>query len=296
MRLPRPLFALSLILLGLAATGAASALARPAAEPEECADPGEGWIWCDDFEEDRLESYFEYASARGRFVRAEGVGFDGSFGMRARFGAGQVSAGALHLAFGRTPSEYFRPVDEGTEQYREIHWRVYVRNQPGWRGGGGVKLSRATSFVSPKWAQAMIAHVWSGESGTRNMNVLVVEPASGTGPDGRVRTTKYNDFRRLRWLGPRRGETPIFDAAHVGRWYCVEARVRLNDPGAANGIQELWIDGRLEAQRTGLDFVGRYTGYGINAVLLENYWNKGSPAEQERYFDRFVVSTKRIGC
>ena len=31
--------------------------------------------------------------------------------MRAHFAAGQVSAGALRLAFGKTPSSYFRAVD-----------------------------------------------------------------------------------------------------------------------------------------------------------------------------------------
>jgi len=45
-----------------------------------------------------------------------------------------------------------------------------------------------------------------------------------------------------------------------------------------------------------LNFVDSYTDYGINAIFIENYWNSGSPKEQQRYFDNFVVSTKRIGC
>src|SRR5690606_16146937 len=39
-----------------------------------------------------------------------------------------------------------------------------------------------------------------------------------------------------------------------------------------------------------------YSAYGINALLLENYWNNGSPRQQERYFDNLVVSTQRVGC
>lgn len=70
-------------------------------------------------------------------------------GMRAHFAAGQVNAGSLHLAFGRTPSSYIRPVDAGTTNYREIYWRVYLRDQAGWQGGGGDKLSRAQSLASP---------------------------------------------------------------------------------------------------------------------------------------------------
>jgi hypothetical protein len=30
-------------------------------------------------------------------------------------------------------------------------------------------------------------------------------------------------------------------------------------------------------------------------IMLENYWNSGSPVKQERYFDNFVISTNRIG-
>lgn len=259
----------------------------------ECSQPQSAWIWCDDFDQDRLGRYFEYDSRGDRFVRASGVGIGGSGAMRARFNAGDVNAGSLKLAFGKTPNSYFRPVDSGTANYREVYWRFYLRNQPGWTGGGGEKLARAIIFAGSNWSEALIAHVWSGGSGG---NYLVLDPASGTDAQGNVRTTKYNDFANLRWLGARTGTTPIFDAAHVGQWYCIETRVRVNDPGQSNGVFELWIDGNLEARVTNLNWVGSYTAYGINALFLENYWNDGSPRQQERYFDNLVVSTQRIGC
>jgi hypothetical protein len=65
----------------------------------------------------------------------------------------------------------------------------------------------------------------------------------------------------------------------------------------SNGVFELWIDDWLEARRDHLAWLGRaQQAYGINTVFLENYWNAGSPASQSRYFDNFVVSTRRIGC
>ncbi len=266
----------------------------PVALSKECDAPRAEWIWCDDFETDRLSAYFEYDDAGGGFARAAGVGVEGSTGMRVRFAAGQVGAGSLHLAMGKTPDPYFRPVDAGTAVYREIYWRVYVKNQSGWVGGGGDKLSRATVFVSGNWSQAMIAHVWSGSP--PDEDYLVIDPASGTDEQGTVRTTRYNDFPNLRWLGLARTATPIFDDAHVGRWHCVEAHVRLNDPGRSNGVFELWIDGSLEARRDSLNWIGSYGDYGINAVFFENYWNAGSPVDQERYFDNIVVGTAPIGC
>ena len=259
----------------------------------ECASAEPEWIWCDDFEQNRLSSYFEYSEKSGSFVRSSDVGAEGSYGMRVRFALGQVDAGNLKLAFGRTPSTYFRAVDAGTANYREVYWRMYVRNEPAWVGGGGRKLSRATVLATSNWAQAMIAHVWSG---TTDPTVLTLDPASGTDESGNLVTTQYNDFDNLRWLGIVRGTTPLFGLTEVGKWHCVEARVRLNDAGQSNGVFEMWVDGALDARKTGLNWLGAYDAYGINAVFFENYWNEGSPATQERYFDNLVVSTRPIGC
>jgi hypothetical protein len=108
-----------------------------------------------------------------------------------------------------------------------------------------------------------------------------VDPASGTDAAGN---------------GAERGRTPLVSAALRTTWHCVAARVRLNDPGLSNGVFELWVDGSLDAGRSGLSWVGSFGAYGMNAVMLENYWNAGSPVMQERYLDNFVVSTSRIGC
>jgi len=250
-------------------------------------------IFADDFEQDRTASYFEVDDADGSFVRVPGVGLDGSWGMRARWTAGQVSAGSLKLAFGRTPDRYFRPVDAGTARYRELYWRLFVRNQPGWVGGGGHKLARAIVFATPGWAEAAIGHLWSGST---DQTRLVLDPASGTDAAGALRTTSYNDFPNLRWLGAGASRTPLFDAAHVGQWHCVEARMELDDAGASNGSFTLWIDGAREVELTGLDWLAGYDDYGINALFVENYWNDGSPAAQERYLDELVVSRAPIGC
>jgi hypothetical protein len=266
-------------------------------EAAECAAPKPEWIWCDDFEKDRLGSYFEYRAHDGDFVRVPGVGYGGSIGMRARFSrAGQVQGGFLHLAMGKAPSSDFRPVDAGTAIYREIYWRHFVKLQLGWVGGGGNKLSRAQAIVNRDWAQAMVAHVWSGVLPDKEAYHLGIVPATTTDESGRVLGTEYNDFPHFRWLGAEWTRTPIFDQTHVGKWYCVEAHAKLNEPGRSNGLFELWINGTLDARIERLNWQGAYTDYGINTVFLENYWNTGSPVPQERYFDNLVVSTQHIGC
>jgi hypothetical protein len=250
---------------------------------------------------DRIGRYFEHDARSGSFARAAAVGRNGSSGMRARWRPGQVNAGALHLAFGRVPAAYFRTVDAGARDYREIHWRLWVRHSLGWSGGGAGKLTRAIVFGSSGWATAVKALVWSGRHADPpgshpDQHFLVMEPTSGTSAAGKLLTTAYSDGTHVRWLGSTRGVIPLFAPDRVEGWHCVEVRVRLNTPGRSDGAFEVWVDGALDAGRADLGWVGTYGDYGINAIFLENYWNAGAPAAQERYLDDFVVSTERIGC
>ena len=260
----------------------------------ECATPQAAWIFCDDFEQNRLSSYYEYDNSSGGFVRNAAAGVGGSTGMRASWTqAGQVAAGHLSLAFGRTPDPYFKAVDAGTANYREIYWRFYVRPQVGWQGGSNWKLTRVMVFATSNWAEAMVAYV----SGHFTDPQIDLDALSGTDAAGNLQTTKYNDFNNERELGQVNGTTPIFGPSGGGQWYCVEAHTRLNDAGQSNGVHEFWVNGNLEARETGLNFVGSYSAYGINALnVLENYSNNGVPQAQYRDFDNVVVSTQRIGC
>lgn len=109
-------------------------------------------------------------------------------------------------------------------------------------------------------------------------------------------TTKYNDFANFKWLGNSpSGSAPVHSTEESGRWICVEARLKLNTPGKKDGLASLWVDGLLDAERSEMDFRETYEAHGINAVMLEAYWNEGSPVDQYRWYDDFVVSTRPIG-
>jgi len=252
------------------------------------------WIFCDDFEDQGPlvadGRYFEHDDNAGDFVAVEGVGFGESRAMQVSFQAGEVGAGSLELGFGRNPNAYMNKGIRPNEDFREIWYRMYLKNQAGWTGDPA-KLSRATSFSSADdWSQAMIAHLW----GDGNEHLLV-DPVSCV-ENGQVVCQGYNDFANMSWLGNQSGVSAIFSTAESGQWRCIEAHVRLDDPGLSNGVHEFWIDGQLEASREGLTFVGDYADHGINAVFFENYWNDGSSQDQQRWFDNIVVSTAPIGC
>ncbi len=238
-------------------------------------------IWYDDFDGPEKA----YTESQGRLDERQAFGGQGR-SMLSLYEKGSRGTGNRKVFFGDSPTG--KVVRKG-QSFDDIYWRIYVKQQYGWTGGGPAKLSRATSIVSSNWAQAMIAHVWSsGEA-------LTLDPATGIRGD-QVVTTRYNDFPNLRWLGNKpTSQFKLHSTQESGRWVCVEARAKLNTPGKKDGLNQLWIDGRLEAERKNLDWRGDYTGHGINAVFLESYWNDGSPVTQSRWIDNFVISTKPIG-
>ena len=242
-----------------------------------------------------MASYYEYDNAGGKFARVASVGRNGSYGMRAQFAAGAVSVGSLHLAFGKTPGSYWKPVDAGTALYRDLYWRFWFKNQSGWlETTDNEKLTRGLVFAGTNFQEAAFAHVWSGTGTSANYEIL--DPASGTDAAGNLLTTQYNDFANMRWLGAVQGTTPVLSTALSGAWECIEVHAQLNDAGQSNGIFEYWLNGGLEARKTNMNWVGSYSAFAWNAVFIENYVNLGAAQTQERYLDDFVVSTQRIGC
>jgi len=277
---------LSLLLLSPAWAAAAESPEVPRIDyvvpsPRQPQENDSATIWYDDFNGPPKA----YTESGGDLDDKTALGGEGK-SMRCLYEKGQQGKGNRKVFFGDSPTG--KVVRKG-ETFTDVYWRIYVRHQYGWTGGGPAKMSRATSIVSSKWNQAMIAHVWSsGEA-------LTLDPAGGV-RGSEVVTTKYNDFDRLHWLGNKPASTfLIHSTAEAGWWVCVESRAKLNAPGAKDGLNQLWLDGRLEAERKSLDWRGSYAGHGINAVFLEAYWNQGSPVTQTRWYDNFVISAQPIG-
>jgi len=195
-------------------------------------------IWYDDFNGPEKE----YGEAEGKLDPAESFGGAGR-SLACRYAKGEQGRGNRRLFFGDCPAGGKNVVRKG-ERFDEVYWRVYVKHQAGWTGGGEAKLSRATSLVAPDWNQAMIAHVWS--SGLS----LTLDPATGVAGE-QIVTHGYNDFAHLHWLGNKPAASfPFSSPAESDWWICVESYAKLNTPGQKDGINRLWIDGRLETERT----------------------------------------------
>ncbi len=289
----------SLIVASLFLAGSVRAAAprTPRIDTVELLDD-QGWndnpnvVWYDDFSAPGplTDRYLEAGTDNGDFVPIEyqSLGNAGK-SLRTRFQAGEVGAGGIKKTFGRNPMDYRGLGVRKNEDFREIYWRHYIKHEDGWTGNPA-KLSRASVFAGNNWSQAMVAHVWGG-----HQDNLAIDSVRGVNADSNVVTTKYNDFENYSWLGLKQGSTQLFETDESGRWVSIEARVKLNSPGQSDGVFTLWIDGQLELTHDKLNWVYSYDDFGINAVFLENFWNSGSPVEQERYFDDFVISTSPIG-
>ena len=125
-------------------------------------------IWFDDFDHDTWQE--SYAEKGGDLTDQMRLGSTGN-AFHMHYPKGYRGKGGCKLFFGDSPAYPAKALRRG-ETFEDIYWRIYVKHQAAWQGGGPAKLSRATSIAGPKWSQAMIAHVWSsGES-------LTLDPAS----------------------------------------------------------------------------------------------------------------------
>lgn len=92
----------------------------------------------------------------------------------------------------------------------------------------------------------------------------------------------------------------------VGKWYCVERRMKLNsvdpdepDPAVADGVEELWIDGELAISKEDVRF-RRVPHLRISFFSLETYYH-GLPGQYDRAnpikvcFDNLVIAKRYIG-
>lgn len=270
---------------------AALATTAHAAQPLECTNWQQAhpqWLWCDDFESDSSleQNYYDVNRVGGKFGVVGDTAYGGTKALRNGYVKGVEGAGWLKLSIGKTPVSPKRYLDRNFE---DVYWRFYMKTAPNWVGQGW-KVTRATIFASSSWSQAAIGHLWSD-----NKLGLALDPVSGVS-GSTVVTTGWNDFPNMKWIGAAAGPVQVYAPENRDKWYCIEVRMKLNTPGKADGEFTYWLDGQQQAQRTGLNFRGNYTAYGINTIMLEGWINNGSPQDQNRYFDNFVVSTAKIGC
>ena len=79
-------------------------------------------------------------------------------------------------------------------------------------------------------------------------------------------------------------------AVRLGQWDRLKLRVRLNTPGASNGIVQMWVNDQLVADHANVNVRGD-TSYGINKLNLSTFATDASPASAVQRHDELVLGT-----
>ena len=78
-------------------------------------------------------------------------------------------------------------------------------------------------------------------------HIMMVKSRARSYRDFPLRLSDFGHLHRNELSGTLSGLTRIRgfrqDDAHVGRWICIESHVRLNQPGSADGVFRVWVDG-----------------------------------------------------
>lgn len=211
-----------------------------------------------------------------------------------------IPTGAHHGANGHWHFD-----DPSIGEPEEVYWRYWIRFpedfsiQPPYRGklpgpantyGYNCFGGRVSTEAAPCWsARMMFTRDYVDESGSYQ-----------DGPDDQTLVGFYT--YHLDGPGHRGDILPWDDEVALldhGRWYCVEGRLRLNTPGANDGVLEGWINGSDAFSRS--DFAWRR---GTEAFLdVDSFWFNvyyggagSSPGDNEVHFDSFAFGAERLGC
>ena len=228
------------------------------------------WIFCDDFEtEQNLNVNYDDVSTNGMFVSTNDA-FRGTYCLEQHYTAGQVNTGWVGKFFGDNPN-----LNPPGPKYDEIYVRWYHKFDDGFIGLPP-KMARLRLQIPSDWKGYVTVHQWIEEYDCLKADTWV----------------KGED----RWLPRAYSTLDYSEPANIGRWICIEVRVKLNTPGQSNGEIEYWADGEQILYRNGLNLRSDYDDYGLNFMQWDCYWNDpGSPASQSRFYDNFIISTGPIG-
>lgn len=182
------------------------------------------------------------------------------------------------------------------EEPEEIYFRYYLRFGTDWnpdrdggklpglagtygKGGWGMRKSDGTNGWSVRGAFARSMPAGAGEGQVTPIGSYVYQA-----------DMKGNSGSNWGW-----GEGPG-GLLQNNRWYSIEQHIKLNNPGAHDGVFRAWIDGHQVIEKTGLSFRT------IPDLRIESVWmnvyhggTATSPRDMSLYIDNVVIARSYIG-
>ncbi len=220
-------------------------------------------IWEDDFEDGlALKTKYEDANTNGLSITQEEA-FDGKNSLEQKYTQGQIDAGWI-----------CKVNNHGYPDHIFMRW--YHKFEDGFEGFPP-KMARIRHRDRQIWKTSYAVHCWITNEGE-----VVLD----------VRANNSSQANSSGYLPIARSGFNFKE--NIGKWVCFEMEVKLNSPGKKDGLYRLWINDELKIERLNVDLRGN-TSEKINELMLDCYWNNGSPKQQSRFYDDFVVSENKIG-
>lgn len=260
-------------------------------------------VACDDFEDGTwYEKHCDDANATGGLLQTDGwcgtIYADPITPANAAIcggkGAGGTSCAATsgYLDGSRGGRNMADHDFAGQARYNDIYFRYYIRTSPDtvWSG------EKMVTF-----------NVSAGSGG-------IIFGCAGSGNGGGATTAEFNIVNKANdsWLNQNLGRN--LGVAPNNHWYYVELHMKLNTPGAADGVWEVWIDdcgldglgctgpGTLRSRHTNAVFRTSDPNENIGAIWIENWGNNRSGGSDTHDgsigthdYDQIVIATRRIG-
>jgi hypothetical protein len=166
----------------------------------------------------------------------------------------------------------------------EVYTRFYYRTHAfTYEPTTGTKQFFQENINTPYWYPYFI---WENFSGSREMGVAGI---------GVLDSTCFGaDIFETCLYRPNVTHVPLAD----DRWYCIETHLKMNTPGVANGVIEMWVDGVQT-----MNYVRRFRGSLVNGpggnsslTTFGNIRFYRQAGIGTKYIDLFSVGPTRIGC
>lgn len=213
---------------------------------------------------------------------ATGTGIGGGKAVQSGIhsGAGQAYLMGDHTLNGATTT---------TNGYNEVYFRYYIKKVRPYTEGGQKHFS-----FNPCCAGIGGIKFAAFTSGGSGPDLL---PPDGTATHGESWYVAY-EANSGALMRSAQNISPWYWIA--GEWYYVEVHIKLNTPGVADGVFELWLNDcgtngnscgaspTLRARHTDIQYVGPGDNTKIGSLWLENWANPATSGVE--YYDQFKVS------
>jgi hypothetical protein len=156
------------------------------------------------------------------------------------------------------------------------------------------------------FAAGMKIHRLSGYNAAKQLNDFdIILYSQAAGPSSNFCGTSDMQYMNLAYNGGPVDWGLVGGALRMerGRWYCIETEVKLNTPGKSDGELRIWVDGRLFAQKMGMNLTGSVASP-INHVLFGGWYSNAAAGKNPcpnpvvpsiRYVDDVAISGSYIG-